>query len=62
MNKDEIIKSVDERVKDELKGYIEPDMLGYIYVFEKIKKEILEKEYGIAFQTNREKNNNYLID
>ena len=56
MNEKEIIEEVENRVKKELEGKINPNMFGYIHIFEQRKKEILEKEYGINFQTTREKN------
>ncbi len=62
MNKEEIIKKVDERVKKELEGKVDSNMLGYIHIFEARKKEILEKEYGIQFKTSREKNQSCYID
>jgi hypothetical protein len=62
MNEEEIMKVVDERVKKELEGIVNPNMLGYIHVFEQRKKEILEKEYGISFKTVREKNPGCCID
>ena len=62
MNKEEIIKKVDERVKKELEGKVDSNMLGYIHIFEARKKEILEKEYGIQFKTSREKKQSCYID
>ena len=61
---EKIIEEVENRVKKELEleGMINPDMFGYIHVFEQRKKEILEKEYGIIFQTSREKNKSCTID
>ena len=54
MSRDEIIKAVEERVKKELEGKVNPDMFGYIHIFEDRKKEILEQEYGIIITTIRE--------
>ena len=62
MDKEEIIKLVEERVKKELADKYEPDMLGYIHIFEARKKEILEKEYNIRFETTREKNKGVIVD
>ena len=62
MNEQEIIKEVEERVKKELEGKVDINMLGYIHIFEARKKEILEKEYGIKFETSREKDYGYSID
>lgn len=62
MNKEEIIKKVDERVQKELEGKVDSNMFGYIHIFEARKKEILEKEYGIQFQTLREKNKDCCVD
>ena len=62
MNEEEIIKSVDERVKKELENKYNQNMLGYIHIFEKIKKEILEKEYHISFKTSREKMKGKCLD
>ena len=53
MDEKEIIEEVEKKVREELKGKIEPDMLGYIHIFEERKKELL-KEYGISFKTMRE--------
>ncbi len=62
MMNEEIIKEVDERVRKELEGKVDSNMLGYIHIFESRKKEILEKEYGIKFQTLREKSSGRSID
>lgn len=62
MNKEEIIKEVENRVKKELEGKLDPNMFGYIHVFEQRKKEILKEEYGITFYTSREKNRSCNID
>ncbi len=62
MTNEEIIEKVEKRVKKELEGKIDSNMLGYIHIFESRKKEILEKEYGIKFQTSREKNSSCNID
>jgi hypothetical protein len=62
MNKEEIIKLVDERVKKELERKYNPDMIGYIHIFEERKKEILEKEYHIKFKTTREKSKGVNVD
>ncbi len=62
MTKEEIIDKVEKIVKKELEGKISPDMLGFINIFEKRKKEILEKEYGIKFKTTEEKNISTSID
>lgn len=53
---EEIIKKVEERVVQELKDKVTPDMLGYINVFDKRKKEILKNEYGIEWKTTQERN------
>ena len=55
MTEEEMIKEVEERVRKELEGKIDPDMFGYIHAFEQMKKEILLEEYGIFYQTSREK-------
>ena len=39
---------------EELEGKVNPDMFGYIHIFEDRKKEILEQEYGIIITTIRE--------
>jgi len=62
MNKMEIVKNVENKVKKELEGKMDSSMLGYIHIFEKRKKEILEKEYGIIFNTARENNKSCNID
>lgn len=62
MSNEEIIKKVEARVQEELKGKVEPDMLGYIHIFEARKKEILKKEYGIEFKTLRERKTNCRFD
>ncbi len=62
MMSEQIVKEVDERVRKELEGKVDSNMLGYIHIFESRKKEILEKEYGIKFQTSREKNLGSSID
>lgn len=62
MTENEIIKEVEKRVKKELDGKVDPDMLGYINIFEDRKKKILEQEYGIKFQTKVEKNSSCSID
>ncbi|MBR6033640.1 MAG: hypothetical protein IKP28_02725 [Clostridia bacterium] len=62
MNEKEIIKEVEDRVRKELEEKLNPNMFGYIHIFEQRKKEILEKEYGITFQTSREKNTSCNID
>lgn len=62
MSNEEIIKEVEARVQGKLKGKVEPDMLGYIHIFEARKKEILKKEYGIEFKTLRERNTNCRFD
>jgi len=58
MTENEIVKNVEERAKRELEaeGRVKSDMLGYINILEKRKKEILDKEYGIKYQTVAEKN------
>ncbi len=62
MTEKEIIEKVEQRVKKELEGKIDPDMFGYVNEFEKRKKEILEKEYGMEFETKREKSKTEFID
>lgn len=62
MSRDEIIKAVEERVKKELEGKVNPDMFGYIHIFEDRKKEILEQEYGIIITTTREESFGKSID
>lgn len=62
MTENEIIKEVEKRVKKELEGKVDSDMLGYINIFENRKKKILEQEYGIKFQTIVEKNSSCSID
>ena len=62
MTREEIIKEVETRVQKELEGKVDSNMLGYIHIFECRKKEILDKEYGIKFQTLREKNLGCNID
>lgn len=62
MKEEEIIEKVEKIVKDELEGKVSPDMFGYINIFEKRKKEILEKEYGIKFETTKEKSFGKRID
>ncbi len=62
MTREEIIKQVDEKVKKELDGKISPNMLGYIHIFEKRKKEILKNEYGIEFKTLRERDTGRSMD
>lgn len=62
MTNEEIIKEVEEKVRKELEGIVDSNMLGYIHIFETRKKEILEKEYGIKIQTLREKNEGSSID
>lgn len=61
-DKEEIIKKVEEQVKKELEGKVNPDMFGYINIFENRKKEILSKEYGIEIKTTQEKNIGTSID
>ena len=62
MNREEIIKEVEEKVKKELKDTLKVDMLGYISVFERRKKEILKEEYGIEYETLIEKSKSATID
>lgn len=62
MEKEEILKLVEERVKKELEGHVKNDMLGYIRIFEKRKKEILKEEYGLEYETLIEKNRSTTID
>ena len=62
MEKDEILKVVEDRVKKELEGHVKNDMLGYIRIFEKRKKEILKEEYGLEYETLIEKNRSTTID
>ena len=62
MEQKEIIEKVENRVRKELEGKIDPNKFGYIHFFEERKKEILEKEYGIIFQTSIEKNKSCNID
>lgn len=62
MNKEEIIKEVEEKVKKELEDTLKIDMLGYISVFERRKKEILKDDYGIEYETLIEKNKSCSID
>lgn len=61
-NENEIIEIVEERVRKELEEKIDINMLGYIHMFEKRKKEILRDEYGIEFKTSREKSSCETID
>lgn len=62
MTREEIIKKVEERVQKELEGKVEPEMLGYVHIFEDRKKEILKEEYGIEYQTLEEKYSSKSID
>ena len=62
MKSKEIIDKVEQRVKKELEGKVEPDMFGYAYIFEKRKKEILEKEYGIFIKKQKEESDGIYID
>ena len=63
MNKEEeIIKNVEERVRKELEGKYDPDMLGYIHIFEKRKQEILKEEYGIEYETTRDRDIEESVD
>lgn len=62
MSEEEIMKIVDERVKKELEGKYDPDMLGYIHLFEERKKNILEKEYNIKYKTLKETNKGEIVD
>lgn len=62
MNREEIIKEVEEKVKKELEDTLKVDMLGYISVFERRKKEILKEEYGIEYETLIEKSKSATID
>jgi len=62
MNKEEIIKEVEEKVKKEIEENLKIDMLGYISVFERRKKEILKEEYGIEYETLIEKSKSRSID
>lgn len=62
ISRDEIIKAVEERVKKELEGKVNPDMFGYIHIFENRKKEILKQEYGINITTTREESFGRSID
>lgn len=59
---EKLIQEVEKRVKKELEGIVNPDMFGYIHAFESRKKEILKEEYGIEFETTREKNSSCNID
>lgn len=59
---EEIINKVEKQVKKELEGKVNPDMFGYINIFENRKKEILKEEYGIEYKTISEKNSSVSID
>jgi len=62
MNKEIIIKEVDEIVKKQLEEEkIVEGMFGYITVFEERKKRIL-KEKGIDWKTTHDKNPGICID
>ena len=58
----EIIKAVNQKVKDELNIKISKKTLGYKHYFDLRKKEILEKEYGIEWKTPQERNEGCSID
>ena len=62
MVNEEIIKEVEERVKKELEGKYDPGMFGYIHILESRMKEILKNDYGINFETSREKDDSFTID
>lgn len=62
MTKEEINDYVEKRVEEELKGKYNPDMLGYLNLFEKRKKEILKEEFGIDYMTIQEKHPGEMID
>ena len=57
-----IIKEVNDKVAEELKNKISPNMFGYRHYFDIRKKEILRKEYGINWKTLQEKNEGCSID
>ena len=58
----EIIKKVNQKVKNELNGIIDEKSLGYKHYFDLKKKEILEKEYGIQWKTFQERTEGCSID
>ncbi len=61
--RDAIIKKVEERVEKELEAKgVNPGISGYIEAFEKRKKEILQGEFGIPYETQFERDRTCSVD
>ncbi len=58
----EIFKNVEEEVKKFLENKGVKKGLGYIHIFEKLKKQILKEKYGIEWKTTSEMNPDVMID
>lgn len=61
MDETEIIKQVEKETKEELKGVLSEDAIGYIHLFEELKQKKL-KEKGIEYKSKYENTSGKLID
>ena len=66
IEKDERYKEIFEQVDKEVKELLEKKgvqkELGYVHIYEGLKKDILKKKYNIDWKTTKEMNPDVLID
>ena len=58
----ELFEAIDLEVEKILKEKGIEQQLGYIHIFDKTKKELLQKKHGINWKTTQEMNPDVLLD